>query len=210
MGEHRHLERRKSCPHTWQEARRTRASARTPHGWNPGEMAAALGVSPAAVSPWRATVRAHGRAAGRATSRPTGPLTLPDDHWRRIPALFSQGAEAYGVRGEGWTWARVAMVMAETCGVRYHTAPVSRVWQRVHWTPQRPLERAVHRDAALIEPWRLPVWPQRNNRRTSKAGPSCGWTSRGLIAGRGPSAQTRPADRHRSCGGPRHAISSRE
>jgi transposase len=203
------MDRRKGFPETWQEARRKRAFELKQHGWKPCEIAEALGVSPAAVSQWLAHVRAHGMEAWRAKPRPTGPIKLTDDQWRGIPELLSHGAEAYGFRGECWTCARVATVIGEEFGVWYHKAHVSRLLKRLHWTPQMPIERAAQRDEALIEQWRLQVWPKLKKRRTSKAGPSCLGTSRGFLSCRGTSERTRPADRHRSCGGPIHAIMCR-
>jgi hypothetical protein len=44
------------------------------------------------------------------------------------------------------------------------TTHISRLLQRVHWTPPRPIERAAQRDEALIEPWRIQVWPELKNR----------------------------------------------
>jgi transposase len=55
-------------------------------------------------------------------------------------------------------------VLWEACGVSYPKAHISRLLQRVHWTPPRPIERAAQRDEALIEPWRIQVWPELKNR----------------------------------------------
>ena len=142
--------------------------------------------------------------AGQA--RPTGPSKLAGDQWRLIPELLSHGAEAYGFRGECWTCARVATVIGEAFGVWYHKAHVSRLLKHLHWTPQMPIERATQRNEAVIEPWRLQVWPQLKKRRTSKAGPSCLWMSQGFISCQAMSERTHPADRPLFCVGPIHAI----
>jgi transposase len=195
------MDRRNGFPQTWQEARRKRAFELRQHGWKQYEIAEALGVSPAAVSQWLANMREHGMAAWRAKPRPTGSIKLAGDQWRLIPELLSHGAEAYGFRGECWTCARVATVIGEEFGVWYHKAHVSRLLKRLHWTPQMPIERATQRDAAVIEPWRLQVWPQLKKRPTSKAGPSCLWTSRGFISCQATSERTHPADSPLSCVG---------
>jgi transposase len=200
------MDRRNGFPQTWQGARRKRAFDLRQHGWHQCEIAEALGVSPAAVSQWLARMREHGMAAWRGKPRPTGPIKLAGDQWRLLPELLSHGAEAYGFRGECWTCARVATVIGEAFGVWYHKAHVARLWKRLHWTPQMPIERATQRDEAVIEPWRLQVWPQLKKRRPSKAGPSCVWTSRGFISCQATAARTRPADRPLSCDGHIHAI----
>jgi transposase len=195
------MDRRNGCPQTWQEARRKRAFELKQYGWKQCEIAAALGVSPAAVSQWLANMRARGMAAWQAKPRPMGPIKLAGDQWRLIPELLCHGAEAYGFRGECWTCARVATVIGEEFGVWYHKAHVSRLLQRLHWTPQIPIERATQRDEAAIERWRLQVWPQLKKRRTWKAGPSCLWTSRGFISCQATSERTRPVDILLSCVG---------
>ena len=203
------MDRRNGFPQTWQEARRKRAFELKQHGWKQWKIAEALGVSPAAVSQWLANMRAHGMAAWRAKPRPTGPITLTGDPLRLIPELLSHGAEAYGFRGECWTCARVATVIGEEFGTWDHKAHVSRFLKRLHWTPQMPIERAIQRDEAVIEQWRLQVWPQLKKRRTSKAAPLCLSTSQGFIFCRGTSERMHPADRHRFCGGHIHAITCR-
>jgi transposase len=145
-------------------------------------------------------------AAWRAKPRPTGPIPLAGDQWRVIPELLAHGAEAYGLRGECWTCARVATVIGEECRSWDHTAHVSRLLKRLHWTPQMPIERATQRDEAVIEQWCLQGWPQRKKRRTSKAGPSCLWTSRGFLSCQATAERMPPADSPLSCVGRLHAI----
>lgn len=60
------MDRRHRLPKTWKEGRRKQALELTPHGWKPHEIAAALGVSAAAVSPWVAEACVRGREAWRA------------------------------------------------------------------------------------------------------------------------------------------------
>jgi hypothetical protein len=77
-----------------------------------------------------------------------------------IPELLWHGAEAYGFRGEVWTCARVAVVIAQEYGVCYSKSHVSRVLRQLGWTPQLPISRARQRDEAAIARWRVEAWPQ--------------------------------------------------
>ena len=132
------MDRRNGSPHIWQAVRRLRAFELKPHGWKPGEMAEALGVSPAAVSQWLANRREDGAEWWRAKPRPTGPTKLTGDQSGLIPERLSHGAEASGCRGECWTCVRVATVIGEEFVSWDHKAHVSRLLKRFHWTPVTP------------------------------------------------------------------------
>jgi transposase len=154
------MEREPSSPHDWREWRRLRAWDLTRQGWAPCDIAEALGVSRAAVSPWLATATAAGRDALRSGLRP-GPAgkLLPGQRFLIADCLW-HGAEAYGFRGDRWTCARVGKVIEEEFGVRYHPGHVSRLLKELGWTPQVPITRAIQRDEAAIQRWREYDWPQ--------------------------------------------------
>jgi hypothetical protein len=78
----------------------------------------------------------------------------------RIPEFLWHGAEAYGLRGDVWTCARIAQVLQWEFGVSYHKDHVSRLMKELGWTPQVPVTRAVQRDEAAIAHWRATVWPE--------------------------------------------------
>lgn len=53
----------------------------------------------------------------------------------------------------------------------YHKGHVARLLERLHWTPQVPIRRAIQRDEDAIERWRAEAWPEwrrraRRERRT--------------------------------------------
>jgi transposase len=194
------MDRTHGLANTRHEGRRKRALELKPYGGKPCAIAAALGVSAAAASQGVAESRARGREAWRAKPRPTGPIKLTSDHLQRMPALLSPGAQAYGVRGECWTCARVATVIWEAFGVSSHQAHVSRPLKRLAWTPQLPRARAAQRAATVIKPWRVQMWPELYKRRVLQGGRSSVWTSRALISCQGWSVPTPHADSPPSCG----------
>jgi transposase len=159
------------APEDRREWRRMQAWRLKQRGWTQRDIAIALDVTEGAVSRWVATARAGGPAALLARPR-LGPVTkLGPDQSRLIPDLLWHGAEAYGFRGEVWTCARVAKVIAEEFGVSYHKGHVSRLLKGLHWTPQLPITRAIQRDEPEIERWRVEAWPRlkeeaRRQRRT--------------------------------------------
>jgi transposase len=148
----------KASLNDWQEIRRFQALELKHTGWKQNEMAAALGVTPGAVSQWLTTARQQGLDALRAHPRSGAPPQLTEQQKRLIPDFLSHGAEAYGFRGEVWTCARVAEVIEQEFGVTYHKDHVSRLLKALDWTPQKPVQRAAQRDETLIESWRTEKW----------------------------------------------------
>lgn len=155
----------------FREWRRMRAWELHQRGWKQREIAAALGVTEAAVSQWFARARRDGPIALLSQSRPGAPAKLEQDRMGLIPDFLGHGAEAYGFRGEVWTCARVAKVIEEEFGVAYHRGHVARLLNQLRWTPQMPITRAIQRNEREIERWRVEVWPRlkaeaRRERRT--------------------------------------------
>jgi transposase len=147
-------------PHDWKEGRRLRAWALAQQGWPQHLIAAALGVTPGAVSQWLTRGRAGGVAALRRRTSPGAPPKLGAAQRAEVPALLMRGPAAYGFRGDVWTGPRVVWLIESRFGVRYHPAHVSRLLRTLDWTPQRPLQRATQRDEAAIKRWWAEHWPR--------------------------------------------------
>lgn len=146
------------------EWRRFRALDLHRRGWSRHDIAEALGVAPESVSRWFARVRDGGPQALRAHPSPGHPPKLSAAQKALIPEFLWHGAEAYGFRGQVWTCARVARVIEEEFGVRYHKDHVGRLLKELRWTPQVPIRRALQRDEEAIQRWRTEVWPELRRR----------------------------------------------
>jgi len=158
------------APSDWREARRLRAWELKQQGWPQQAIAAALGVTPGAVSQWLKRAAAGGVAALRNRLRPGPTPRLTAQQRARIPELLARGAEAHGFAGEVWTTARVAAVIEREFGVHYHPAHVSRLLRSVGWSVQRPIRRATQRDEAAVAAWYAERWPALKRGPTKKAG----------------------------------------
>lgn len=145
-------------PADYREWRRLRALHLKQQGWYQRDIAEALGVSEDTVGRWLSRAHAGGTQALRAKPRPGHPPKLSPQQKRLIPEFLWHGAEAYGFRGEVWTCARIARVIEEEFGVRYHKDHVGRLLRELRWTPQVPIRRAIQRDEAAIRRWRDEVW----------------------------------------------------
>jgi transposase len=123
------------------------------------QIATALGVSEGAVSQWMTRARDRGPEALRPRPHPGAARRLAPDQRARLPALLHRGAEAYGSRGQVWTRSRIAALMQWALGIWYHPRHVGRLCQAIHWSPQKPVRRARHRDGAAIARWHEGTWP---------------------------------------------------
>jgi len=158
----------------WREERRKRAWTLNAQGWRQKDIAAALGVSEGAVSQWLKRGREQGvEALGAHPPKGVAPR-LSAEQKAQIPALLAKGAEAYGFGGDVWTARRVAEVIHQTFGVRYHRDHVGRLLREAGWSRQQPIERATQRDEAAIKDWYEQRWPALKKKPRRKNEPSSG------------------------------------
>jgi transposase len=144
--------------------RRFRALSLKQEGWYQRDIADAFGVSEESVSRWLTRARQGGPEALLARPAPGHPPKLSVAQKDLIPEFLWHGPEAYGFRGAVWTCTRIAQVIEEEFGVRYHKDHVSRLLKELHWTPQVPITRALQRDEYAIRCWRDEVWPDLQGR----------------------------------------------
>jgi len=108
------------------------------------------------------------KKAGRAGRRPR----LRADDLRRIERGLTRGPQALGYETSLWTSWRVAHLIEEECGVRYHASQAWRILRRLGWSCQRPAGRALERDEEKIRLWKQKRWPEIKKKPGKKAVPS--------------------------------------
>ena len=145
------------------EVRRLQAAELFALGRTQAEVARTLGVSRQAVSVWHARFEGGGVDALRSRG-PTGPNPkLSAAQLAQVEQALLQGAQANGFDTDLWTLERVAVVITQLTGVRYHPGHVwSILRRRLGWTLQRPERRAVERDEQAIARWVAHEWPRIN------------------------------------------------
>jgi transposase len=158
-------------PHDWKECRRLRAWELWQQGWKQKDIAVALGVSKGAVSQWIKRAKTQGLEGLRRHPAPGPQPKLSAEQWMHLSQLLAQGAEAFGFRGQVWTTRRVAQVIKEHFGVSYHPAHCSRILRALHYSVQKPLERARQRDEEAIKRWKDERWPALKKKPNRKSEP---------------------------------------
>ena len=162
------------------------------------EIARKLEVSAVSVHRWYQAWRKGGswalRKAGRAGRKPR----LEKADLRQVDRALREGAVAYGFTTELWTLPRVARVIEEITGVRYHPGHVWRVLRKLNWSLQRPTRRARERNEAAIQRWVAADWP-RVKKTPADSGPgSSSRTKPGSASARPSAAPGRPRVRRPS------------
>jgi len=141
------------------EKRRFRAIRLYERGENQSAIARQVKVVRQTVARWVQQYRAQGksglRKAGRAGRKPR----LSGQHWRRLHTLLLQGPERLGYETPLWTCPRVAHLIEQEFGVRYHEGHVWKILVGLGWSPQRPVGRARERNEEQIQHWKKKVWP---------------------------------------------------
>jgi transposase len=100
-------------------------------GLAPVEVARLMGVDRRSVRRWRATVRQEGSQGLRAQPAAGRPPRLDGDAMRELDQVLAQEA---GLDTGPWTCARVADLIEERFGVRYHPAHVCRLLHKLGYT----------------------------------------------------------------------------
>jgi transposase len=78
-----------------------------------------------------------------------------------------QGPLHAGYRTDVWTLARIAKLIHQEFGIRYHPSHVWKILTALGWSCQKPERRAVERDEAAIARWKQHDWPRIKKRRTT-------------------------------------------
>ena len=117
------------------------------------EIARRIGCHASSVLRWRNAFRAKGPDGLKAKPASGRPPRLNARQKQRLVGLLAQGAVAHGYRTELWTTQRIAEVIEQRLGIRYHRNHVGKLLHRVGWSHQKPERRAIERDEAAIR-WR--------------------------------------------------------
>lgn len=138
-------------------ARRAQGLALLAAGKSTAQVAERLGVTDRTVRRWRQEAKQPKRRAKRPPGRPS---RLSAAQLRRLERELKRGAYAHGYAEDYWTLDRVAQVIWQAFGVRYHPSSVWHILRRLGWSSQRPQRAALQRDDQAVAHWQRYVWPQ--------------------------------------------------
>ena len=152
------------------EKRRRRAIAQVKAGRTLSAVARQFSASVSSVHRWWQAYTRGGVRGLRPKPIPGRPSRLSAVQKQRLVTLLGRGPLRAGYRTDLWTLPRVAGVIREHFGVRYHPAHVWKLLTGLGWSCQKPERRAVERDEPAIARWKRTAWPRIKKRR-SPGGP---------------------------------------
>ena len=150
------------------QQRRFRAAKLFARGLNKAEVARRLGISAQSAGRWHVLWQVQGieglRKAGRAGRKPR----LDSKQLQEIEVALRQGPQALGYETPLWTAPRIADLIQRQTGVQFHFDHVYRLLQKLGWSCQRPVGRALERDERAIRRWKQHRWPGIKKKRSAK------------------------------------------
>ena len=98
--------------------------------------------------------REGGKEALQRHPAPGAKKKLSPEQCAELPTVLARCPEAYGFRGDVWTHPRIAAVIKQVFGVKYHANHIPRILKKIGWSRQKPQRRASQRDESAIAQWR--------------------------------------------------------
>ena len=132
------------------------------------ETARLVGASPSSVCRWKSALEEGGWEALTAKPHPGRPARLSAEQKQALLGVLRQGPLAAGFTTDLWTLARVAKVIEDHFGVKYHPGRVWHILRGLDWSPQKPERRARERDEEAIRQWREEAWPKTKKEPATK------------------------------------------
>lgn len=147
------------------EKRRLDGARLFAQGKSRAEVARLLGVSRQSAGRWHEAWEQSGQAglsaAGRAGRKPK----VTAAQLKQVEQELLRGPAAHGYASALWTLSRIARLITNVIGVRYHPGHVWRILRGMGWSLQRPEHQAKERDEERIQRWQKRRWPQRKRGR---------------------------------------------
>jgi len=128
-------------------------------GWSQAEVARHFEVSREAVRKWHDAFAQRGEAGIITGPHPGAQPKLSRKRLAQLPKMLERGAQAYGFAGDLWTTRRVADLIAQRFGVRYHPDHVGRLLHQLGLSWQQPQGRALERNEEQVRHWLRYKWP---------------------------------------------------
>lgn len=162
----------KTRDHAVMEERRKQAAKLFAKECSAPEVARRLGVARQVAYRWKSAWEQGGPSA-LASKGPAGRKSkLTAQQTQQVTEALLAGPTAAGYKTDLWTLPRVAGLIEDLTGVRYHPGHVWRLLGASGFSCQRPERRAIERDETAIRRWKRVTWPGLKKRPGNNGEPS--------------------------------------
>lgn len=165
--------------HAVMEQRRLKAAKLFAQGKGPSEVARRLGVTRQSAHTWQQRWSKGGPESLRSAGAAGPKHKLSEAQREELADALVEGPVAHGYITAVWTLPRVAKLIRQRTGLRYHPGHVSKVLRSLGFSCQRPSRRAIERDEENIARWKRVEWPRLKKKPAGKLAPSSSSTKAG-------------------------------
>ena len=162
----------KTRDHSQLENRRKEAAGLFAKGHSAPEVARHLGVARQVAYRWQAAWEQGGQTALTSKGPAGRKAKLTPEQTRVITEALLARPTAHGCQTTQWTLPRVANLIEDLTGVRYHPRHVWRLLRASGFSYQRPERQAAERDDQAIRQWRQVPSPGIKEKPDTKVVPS--------------------------------------
>jgi len=141
------------------EKRRHQAAEHFDIGLSNAEVARRLKTSRQSVGRWRAAWNKGGKPALKSKGGAGRKSRLNARQTQKIVTALEAGPLAAGHATDLWTLPRVADLVHQLSGERYHSGHCWHWLRKLGFSCQRPTRRAIERDEKKIAGWKRATWP---------------------------------------------------
>lgn len=162
----------KQRDHGAMEERRLKAAKLFEQGKGPSAVARVFKVRRQSAHEWLRRWRDGGTAALRSSGAAGPKRKLTTAQQAEIAAAVVAGPQAQGHATAVWTLPRVAKLIEQRTGQRYHPGHVWRILRELGFSCQQPTRRAIERAETASADWKRVTWPRLKKKPGAKAAPS--------------------------------------
>jgi len=152
------------------QRRRLKAARMFDKGQSAPEVARGLGVARQVAYRWLAAWQSGGAAALVSRGSAGRKAKIASAQAKQVIKALVKGPAAQGYKTQLWTLPRVAALIEDLTGVRYHPGHVWRILGSLGFSCQRPERQAKERNKKAIRHWQQMRWPEIKKKRVSSAG----------------------------------------
>jgi transposase len=141
------------------EVRRAIAGRLLLQGGKLRDVAEACAANISSVKRWKTAILCGGMKALVSEGCPGRQPRLTGAQEARLTDILLNGPVVAGYHNDLWTCSRVAKVIENCFGVRYHHAHVWKILRRLGFSCQKPEQTAREQDPEAVYRWRHYKWP---------------------------------------------------